>query len=196
MPMISSSTALMAALKNHQVIPEVLDAFRQKVMLTVSFPSGVEATMGNTLKVADTQDLPKLNLVFAETPAKAYTIAFTDPDAPRRGDNKWSEFAHMLVTDIKPTVGEGGESFEVDVSKGTVHIPYMGPGPPEKTGLHRYVFAVFEQEDAVSIDSSVKDNRPNWGTGKPGYGLRDWVKTQKGLTLVGANYFLARNEVQ
>ena len=53
-----------------------------------------------------------------------------DPDAPSRADPKWGEWRHWLVVNIPGC----------EVSKGEVLSVYIGSGPPQGTGLHRYVF--------------------------------------------------------
>lgn len=53
-----------------------------------------------------------------------------DPDAPSRADPKWGEWRHWLVVNIPGC----------DVSKGEALSVYIGSGPPQGTGLHRYIF--------------------------------------------------------
>jgi phosphatidylethanolamine-binding protein (PEBP) family uncharacterized protein len=53
-----------------------------------------------------------------------------DPDAPSRADPEFREWRHWLVVNIPGC----------DIDKGEVAAAYIGSGPPEGTGLHRYVF--------------------------------------------------------
>uniref|UniRef100_A0A2K5Z2B2 Phosphatidylethanolamine-binding protein 1 n=1 Tax=Mandrillus leucophaeus TaxID=9568 RepID=A0A2K5Z2B2_MANLE len=66
---------------------------------------------------------------------KRYALVLTDPDAPSRKDPKYREWHHFLVVNIKGS----------DISSGTVLSDYVGSGPPKGTGLHYYVWLVYEQ---------------------------------------------------
>ena len=53
-----------------------------------------------------------------------------DPDAPSRANPTYREWRHWLVANIPGC----------DVSKGETIVTYFGAGPPQGTGLHRYIF--------------------------------------------------------
>ncbi|XP_004072118.1 phosphatidylethanolamine-binding protein 1 [Oryzias latipes] len=89
-------------------------------------------------------------------PSKLYTLALTDPDAPSRKDPKFREWHHFLVVNMKGN----------DVSSGCVLSDYVGSGPPKGTGLHRYVWLVYEQPGSLSCSEKVLTNRSGDGRGK------------------------------
>lgn len=60
-----------------------------------------------------------------------------DPDAPSRADPKFREVCHWTVINIPGS----------DLAKGNTLFEYLGSGPPEGTGLHRYTFLLFKQPD-------------------------------------------------
>lgn len=191
--LFTTSQVFTEQLKKSGVFPDVLDEFTPSAVLQIEYGNGEQVTMGNELLPAETQSRPKIGLSFKESAkGKSYTLAVTDPDAPRRGDPTWSEFAHFLVTGIKPEVAEG-EPYLVDFDNTVPLLTYMGPGPPPKTGLHRYVFILFEESGAPN--GLPSDSRANWGFGKPGAGVRDWLKGQS-LKPVGINFFVAKNAEQ
>lgn len=66
------------------------------------------------------------------------------------------------------------------------------PGPPPKTGYHRYVFVTLEGD---TTNLSAPNERQHWGTGKVGHGVKDWA-AKEGLKVVGANWFVEENEEQ
>lgn len=66
-------------------------------------------------------------------------IFFKDPDAPSRKDPKVGQVKHWLVGNIP----------EGDVKKGDYIADYRGSGPPQGTGLHRYIFLLYKQSGKI-----------------------------------------------
>ncbi|KAL8851401.1 MAG: hypothetical protein Q9221_003672 [Calogaya cf. arnoldii] len=152
-----------------------------------------------------------------------YTLALTDPDATSHADPTMAEMCHWIVTGF--TMDESSsldhtvhlpvdfqtmaadmqfsELASLDVvagSKPTELMSYYPPAPPPKTGYHRYVFVLLVPEadttDARNAGGLKKPKeRPHWGYGKVGKGVRDWAE-DNGLTPVAANFFYARNKKQ
>lgn len=89
-------------------------------------------------------------------PGKLYTLVLTDPDAPSRKDPKYREWHHFLVVNMKGN----------NISSGTVLSDYVGSGPPKGTGLHRYVWLVYEQEGPLKCDEPILSNRSGDHRGK------------------------------
>jgi len=66
------------------------------------------------------------------------------------------------------------------------------PGPPPKTGYHRYVFLLLEGDNS---NLTAPEDRRHWGTGKKGHGVRDWAQKES-LQVIGANFFYEENKKQ
>lgn len=222
MGLVTISDSIKDALFKSEVIPNVIhqEKFTPKGFLMIQYKdSDKEVTMGNTLKPEDTQERPEihftLNLSEEELTKDIkigkedrFTLVVTDPDAPTRGDEKWSEYCHYLVKDIKlnefGVEGNGQEGVEnlttVDL-KGQELVPYMGPGPPPKTGLHRYVFLLYKQlgGDCPGAKGYAKlvesHERACWGTGVPSSGADEYAKANN-LELYAVNFFYAKNAEQ
>lgn len=207
MTLVTISQSLDEAYVKHKIIPDVVDKFDTEGLLTIEYNGKDQVALGNTLKVAETQEKPTIQftlnslgqeeeLLVAEQ--DRFTLVLTDPDAPSNTDHKWSEYAHWIVTDLPlNATGKDAESLStiLDYKKGKEILPYVGPAPPEGTGKHRYVFLLYKQDPAALL-TAPKD-RPNWGTGVPSSGVRDWIKKNGGkLQLLGVNFFYAQNEKQ
>ncbi|KAL8760870.1 MAG: hypothetical protein Q9184_002958 [Pyrenodesmia sp. 2 TL-2023] len=151
-----------------------------------------------------------------------YALILTDPDATSRADPAMAEMCHWIVTGLR--LGSSSEdtvvSLPADIAatsdipqvresnpEGTGHgssvkdlMSYYPPAPPPKTGYHRYVFVLLASKSDgkhVPIDKELKKpkERPHWGYGKVGKGVRDWAN-DNGLSPVGANFFYAENKAQ
>lgn len=117
----------------------------------------------------------------------------TDPDAPSKESNYWSQYCHYVISDI-PAPKSSNFVTNVDFNQVEELLPYLGPSPPSMTGPHRYVILLFKQNHGQSPESPG-DNRVRWGTGIQGHGAKEWAE-KNGLTTVGANFFYTSNEKQ
>uniref|UniRef100_H2Y713 Uncharacterized protein n=1 Tax=Ciona savignyi TaxID=51511 RepID=H2Y713_CIOSA len=78
-----------------------------------------------------------------------------DPDAPSRAEPKYREWYHWGVINVPDT----------NLNEGEVVATYIGAGPPQGTGLHRYVILIYEQNERIQFTEdhlgfSMKD-RPS-----------------------------------
>lgn len=105
-----------------------------------------------------------------------------DPDAPSRANATRREIRHWLVVNI-----EGN-----DVTAGEELFGYRGSGPPPGTGLHRYIFLLFEQQGGRT-DFGMTPVPNNSSEGRASTSTRNLI-SQFNLTLVGGDYFQAENE--
>ncbi|QPG73969.1 hypothetical protein FOA43_001285 [Brettanomyces nanus] len=214
MPLMTISDSIMDSLTKSEVIPTVIHdkSFVPKGFLTIKYDTGKEVTMGNNIKPSDAQSKPRIDFTL-NLPSDSssslkiskgdkFTLVFTDPDAPSRGNETWSEYCHWILVDVKLNTFDDTAVNAVDTAEnqlttenvdGTELFSYVGPGCPPKTGKHRYVFLLYKQKSGVV--PKVPEGRRNWGTGVPGYGAAEYAE-KWGLTLYGVNFFYARNEIQ
>ncbi|KAF4562457.1 hypothetical protein EYR40_004731 [Pleurotus pulmonarius] len=193
-----------AALAAAQLIPDVLPpspSFTPSVLFSVVWPSGKQAHLGNELTRDDTLDEP--DIVFAgvgvgeggSDDERRYTLVMCDPDAPSRAEPKYKEFRHWVITGLKYPAGTSDQTSTLSAVKTKPSTtPYRPPGPPPGSGVHRYVFLLFE-EPAGAAEFSIPEGAPEYGAaleerrswGAVGFG------EAYGLKLVGATYFLVRS---
>ncbi|KAI0129023.1 phosphatidylethanolamine-binding protein [Xylariales sp. AK1849] len=191
-------------LKKAEIIPTVIDEFLPSLILEAKWSSDDHSSLGNTLKVKKVQDEPTISL--SQNPGSlsdlcnsniTYTITLTDPDAPSRDDPKWAEMCHFIATGITTSSSTGSGCTNVQLSGLRDIMPYKPPGPPPKTGKHRYIFLLFAPANGTSdpLNLTKPKDRQHWGTGKERHGVRDWAQAN-GLVPVAANFIYAQNKKQ
>lgn len=160
----------------HQVVPDVIPV-APKALATIKFPSGVEVNEGNILTPTQVKDFPKI-----DWPAKEntfYTICMTDPDAPSRKEPTFREWHHYLVVNVPGTKIEEGETLS----------EYVSSGAPPDTGLHRYVFLVYEQNGKITCDEPRLTNRSADNRG--GFSIRKFAEKYQLGNPVAGNFYQA-----
>ncbi|KAG9508572.1 Phosphatidylethanolamine-binding protein-like F40A3.3, partial [Fragariocoptes setiger] len=162
--------------KKESVIPDVIDTLPSE-SVKVTYPSGVEVKHGNELTPTAVKDEPKLE--YKASADQLYTVCMTDPDAPSRQDPKFREWLHWLVVNVPSQ----------DVSKGQTLSQYVGSGPPQGTGLHRYVFLVYKQNGTVTSDMRLTNTSAD-GRGK--FSIRNFAKSHNLGEPVAVNFYQAQ----
>lgn len=177
-----------------EIIPTVLDDFYPSVFINVSWPTKKIAELGNTIKPKKLQDEPQITLIDITHDLSldlTYTIVMTDPDAPSRDNPKWSEMCHWISTNVSlKSTSQAEHKFDSIVD-------YKPPGPPAKTGKHRYVIIAYLPANMTTDPLHLvkpKDRR-HWGFDQERMGARDWAKLNA-LVPVGANFIYAQNKKQ
>ncbi|OIW30169.1 PEBP-like protein [Coniochaeta ligniaria NRRL 30616] len=184
----------------------VIDDFLPLLTLDVEWSKKVQASLGNTLKPTKLEDAPTVTLEGCASPTDVsgqktqFIITLTDPDAPSRDDPKWSEMCHWIATGVSVAAEPDprtGKCSAVSLMNLDEIMPYKAPGPPEKTGKHRYVFLVFAPANGTTdeLHLSKPSDRKHWGGDEEGHGVREWSR-ENGLVPVAANFIYAQNKKQ
>lgn len=185
---------LAVRLQEAEIIPTVIDAFTPLLTLSVAWENAT-AQVGNIIEPSELQDAPSVQFVDQAPPdaglsnrskssSVQLTVAMTDPDAPSRDDPKWSEICHWIATSVHLTDPDhklSGVRTEVKEI-----MPYKPPGPPPKTGKHRYVLVALAPKNGTTekLSLSKPGDRQHWGYGKKEMGLRKWAE-ENGLEVIG-----------
>lgn len=197
----SLSSSIHDSLKDNKIIGDVLDDFEPSFYIDLAYPKHHEKVLlGNDIPVKHVQERPvfiiqpinpSTNLHFSD--GATFTLALTDPDAKSRDNPKWSEMCHWLITNITTAQPEGEPNASPVLLKLEGELEeYKPPGPPPKTGAHRYVFVLLQGRTG---ELTPPKDRQHWGYGKPRHGVRDWAK-ENHLEIVGANFFFAQDKKQ
>lgn len=160
----------------HEVVPDVISVAPSE-LVSVKYDSGVEVKEGNVLTPTQVKDQPKLS--WNADPNAFYTVCMTDPDAPSRKEATYREWHHWLVGNVPGS----------DISAGEVLSAYIGSGPPQGTGLHRYIFLIYKQEGKLTFDEKRLPN--NSGDGRGCFKIASFAEKYKLGNPVAGNFYQA-----
>lgn len=161
------------------VAPDVIDVI-PTTRVQISYGSGVTVNEGNELTPTQVKDEPA-KVTWPTKPGVLYTLCMTDPDAPSRAEPTFREVKHWLVVNIPGT----------DIGSGTIVAEYIGSGPPQGTGLHRYVFLVYQQSAPLDVSGEVFSSKSS-REGRRQFRIRDFaVKHGLGQPIAG-NFYQAQ----
>ncbi|XP_058058128.1 protein D2-like [Anopheles bellator] len=146
-----ASSPTSEAFERNHIVPDLV-ATAPEGPLTVTYPSGAKVVLGNELTPTEVKDKPTLHWDAKQD--VLYTVLMADPDAPSRSNPEMRSWKHWLVGNVPGA----------QIADGTVLADYIGSGPPQGTGLHRYVFLVYQQSSNVTFDETALSSRnPNRG---------------------------------
>lgn len=133
--------------------------------------------LGNELAPSEVQVAPTVE--WNADASSYYTLAMVDPDAPSRAEPTYREIEHWLVVNIP------GD----DISKGDVIAEYIGSGPPEGSGLHRYAFFLYEQSGKMDFEElqETEVNRYN-------FSIRKFAEKYEMGSPIAGNFYQAQYE--
>lgn len=185
-------------LEKANIIPTILDPFTPLLTLNATWKKAT-ADIGNTIKPKKAKKQPLIHF-FDTVPSSAenndltslssgiqLTVALTDPDAPSRDNPEWSQICHWVATNVQLSpLSEEGLLDSFDDQTLTEIMPYKPPGPPPKTGKHRYVFVALAPTNGTTepLNLSTPKDRQHWGFKGERAGLREWIR-DNGLGVVG-----------
>ncbi|KAL4069186.1 phosphatidylethanolamine-binding protein [Scleroderma citrinum] len=198
--MIDSYSAVVSALTAADIIPEVVPSlFSPEALLVISWPTGKEATLGNTLTALDTVHEPSIAFTPMITQASydevSYTLVMTDPDAPSRKDPKLAQWRHWVVTGIKAPPPTNVDTGDLSARFTQPPIsPYYVPSPPPGSGPHHYygLFSVLLLYREPAVGVTVAPNAPERKNSPKDRGKWNAATfaEEYGLKLVAANFFV------
>ncbi|XP_034838238.1 protein D2-like [Maniola hyperantus] len=171
-------TDLQSVFKQQSIVPDIL-TIAPTEPISIQYPSRVTVQIGRELTPTQVKDKPVVK--WAAKDSEYYTLALVDPDAPSRENPKFREWHHWLVGNIL-----GG-----DMNKGEVLSDYIGSGPPKGTGLHRYIFLVYKQQDKCDF-SKVPKLPNNSGEKRGNFSISKFAQQFKLGTPVAGNFYVAK----
>lgn len=140
--------------RRYHILPEVIELCPKHEM-EVSYGPDAVVSLGNILTPHQVQDLP----TFTTWPfirEKFYTLLLMDADVPVRENPMCRSWLNWLVVNIP----------NIEITKGEIIAEYVGACPQKGTGLHRYIFLVYEQSDKVTFMEQKLSKHTAEGRGK------------------------------
>jgi len=174
--MLPNPQSIGTILRRHKVIPDVL-YFPPKHEAEVSFKA-TKIKMGCEYNACKLKCMPRV--VYPVCENSFYTVMLVDPDAPRRYEPSESLWLHWLVGNISG----------LNLFDGDFRVEYVPPAPPPDTGLHRYVFLVFRQENYNCYQEDVIYSHQI--DGRSNFSLADYCYCYKLDELVAVNFCRCR----
>ncbi|EDW76435.1 uncharacterized protein Dwil_GK14662 [Drosophila willistoni] len=171
-----SSSSVAKNMEEHCVVPDVI-AKAPNATACVEYDGGISVQPGVVLTPTQVKNQPSVK--WEADDSKFYTLCMTDPDAPSRKDPKFREWHHWLVGNIPGN----------KIDKGEVLSAYIGSGPPEGTGLHRYVFLIYEQKCELKFDEKRLPN--NSGDDRGGFKIAKFAEKYNLGDPIAANLYQA-----
>ncbi|CAB3219860.1 unnamed protein product [Arctia plantaginis] len=158
----------------HEIVPDIVPKAPNAVA-SVLYPSGVVVNLGNVLMPSSVQETPIVE--WDADSNQFYTLAMIDADPPSRAEPTAREYQHWLVGNVPGANIEEGERLS----------DYIGSGPPAGTGLHRYVFLVYQQPGKLTFDEPRLTNVLSSERG--GFSIADFaIKYSMGDPIAGNFY--------
>ncbi|KAJ8713090.1 hypothetical protein PYW08_008394 [Mythimna loreyi] len=161
---------------DNEVIPDVISVVPAEY-LTVLYRSGAEVEEGNKVTPTQAKDIP--DLAWLAPRDKFYTVILVDPDAPSRASPTSRFWLHWLVGNIPGAHVRSGETI----------AEYIGAGPSENSGLHRYVFLVYEQPGELRFDEPRLTDRS--AVNRAQFSINDFTEKYNLGDPVAGNFYQA-----
>lgn len=141
-----ATLSLPKLMEMHGILADVIPKAPRQ-LAEVIYPDNVAVLPGMELSPTEVKDRPSVTWdCHADT---FHLLCMLDPDAPSRCNPTMREWHHWMIGNIP----------ECKIEEGTVYTDYIGPAPPENTGLHRYIFLVYKQKEPIYFKFQRQDNK-------------------------------------
>ncbi|XP_026327593.1 OV-16 antigen-like [Hyposmocoma kahamanoa] len=172
----NANGTILSLFDSHKVVSDVIPVAPRE-MLNVTY-SNATVNLGDELTPTQVTNEP--TLTWNAAVGQYYTLIFTDADAPSRNTPEDRQMLHWLVGNIPGS----------NVSAGDIIAEYIGPGPGEGSGLHRYVLLVYQQPSKLTFDELRMNNTSP--AGRPRFSTNQFAYKYNLSDPVAGNFFQAQ----
>ncbi|KAI9323129.1 phosphatidylethanolamine-binding protein [Dichotomocladium elegans] len=165
-------------LKEAKIVPDFLPEFEPTSFIKVSYDEKPTVNAGDIVRPHEAVKQPHIWFPAPDQDAQ-YTVVMFDADA------MVPLVRHWVVGNIEGAKPGSGARDNVP------YTPYSGPTPPINTNKHRYVFALYKQQQpnqqfTPTIEGDPSSHRAFWDINR--------FAAENNLTLIAATYMLAEHE--
>uniref|UniRef100_A0A0N5AG78 Phosphatidylethanolamine-binding protein n=1 Tax=Syphacia muris TaxID=451379 RepID=A0A0N5AG78_9BILA len=129
--------SVVASFEIHRITPDIVPVAPIKP-LSIVFDERISIMRGKTFPPTLVKSVPSVS--WDPEYSSYYTLMMIDPDVPSRANPDYRQELHWLIVNIPAE----------DVAAGEVIAPYKPASPLPKTGLHRYIFLLYQQKRKLS----------------------------------------------
>lgn len=119
-------------------MPNVIPRFTPSINLLVTYGEAITVYRGNFLNSLQAREKPSIKYEAKE--GVFYTLMMVDPDIPLK-DTDQDAWNHYTIVNVPGN----------NVEQGQVLADWIPPAPPKNTGVHRYIWVVFEQPQLLKV---------------------------------------------
>nr|XP_018904955.1 PREDICTED: OV-16 antigen-like isoform X1 [Bemisia tabaci] len=134
--------------QRHGIIPDLIDDAPQ-YEIAIRYAGAISPDFGTKHPPQDLQ-FPPFALRFPTVPHVMYSLFMFDLDSPSRKNATKRPYIHWGIANI-PNHG---------ILYAETLVKYLGPFPENGTGLHRYVFLIYEQPFSSHFNYTVSYTEP------------------------------------
>ncbi|GAB0087835.1 hypothetical protein DMENIID0001_021890 [Sergentomyia squamirostris] len=173
---------LAAIFRAAQIVPNVIPEAPGR-QLEVVYEGFNRVSLGEEIFPRAVRSSPTIVkcLLCGINPLAFYTLVMINPDAPRRDNPFEANWLHFL------TVNVPGHRFAFGLHMGEVIAEYVGAGPADGTGFHRYIFLLYQQPNGRTLFDEPRIPANNASL-RRNFALNLFV-TRYRLHLVAGNFF-------
>lgn len=178
---MTTKKGVMDIFMHNKIIPDVITKASPDLnILQVAF-GNEQISAGQELSPSLARTAPNVN--WSADNNQLYTLIMVDPDAPNREEHTFRNWLHWLITNIPGN----------NLHQGDQLCDYMGPSPPARSGLHRYVFLAYQQPSKIDVSREKKGFS---GRERASWRVSDFLSrhSMSDDQLIAANMFQAKNE--
>uniref|UniRef100_A0A6B2E8E8 Putative conserved secreted protein n=1 Tax=Phlebotomus kandelakii TaxID=1109342 RepID=A0A6B2E8E8_9DIPT len=167
-----------------QIVPNVIPVAPRR-QLEVIYQNFNRVSLGQELTPTSVRNSPAVVkcVLCGISLRDFYTIVMINPDAPNPSNPTEANFLHFLAVNVP------GHRFSHALHVGETVAEYVGAGPAQSSGYHRYIYLLYRQPDGRTLFNEPRIPTTNASL-RRNFALDAFVARYR-LEIVAGNFFQA-----